>query len=229
MSEPDDRSSAGVPPEGVRLVQEVQDLGFQAARTVVERFGELFDQFAAGSAGGGPRKERDTPPTSSGWWGSDRSAQGMQSDVQRAADSYFAVLGQLSDAGLRFLDVARWWQPPAAPAQPAALQLPDVAPGGRVSAKLWLHNTTAAAAVGLRPWCPGLVSHAGAAVPPDAVTCAPARIDRLEPDASAEVLVTATVAADATPGAYHGLVLVDGLPDVVFPLRLTVRRGEGGS
>ncbi len=207
--------------EAARLVQEVQNLGFEAARTIVERFGEIFAQFAAGNGGpgaSGPGSDGGGPAL--GFSGFNRSAQAFQSDMQRAADSYVAVMGQLNEACLRFLDATRWWQP--ASADQGDLLLPDVAPGGRVSARLWLHNTTASAAVNLRPWCPGLASHTGASLSADAVTCAPQRIDRLDPDASRELLVTVAVGDDAAPGAYHGQLLVDGLPDVVFPLRIAV-------
>ena len=44
--------------------------------------------------------------------------------------------------------------------------------------------------------------------------------DRLEPGASRELLVTVAVAEDAIAGAYHGQLLVEGLADVVFPLRV---------
>jgi hypothetical protein len=203
-------SSAG---EAARLVQEVQNLGFEAARTIVVRFAELFAQFAAGSLG-------TATGATSGFSAPNKNAQTLQSDVQRAADSYFALLCQLNEAGLKFLDATRWWSPPAA--APDDLTMPDVAPGGRVSAQLWLHNTTAAAAVGLRPWCPGLVSHSGASLPAAAVTCMPERIDRLDADDSRKVVVTLAVGEDAVPGAYHGQLLVDGLPDVVFALRATV-------
>ena len=77
----------------------------------------------------------------------------LQSDMQRAADAYLAILGQLNEAGLRFLDATRWWEPAAL--EQGDLRLPDVAPGGRASARLWLHNTTASPATDLRPWCPG--------------------------------------------------------------------------
>ena len=87
---------------------------------------------------------------------------------------------------------------------------------------LWLHNTTAAPAANLRPWCPGLSSPGGASLATNTVTCGPERIARLEPDASVELLVTAAVEDDAAPGVYHGQLLVDGLPDVTFPLRLVV-------
>ena len=150
----------------------------------------------------------------------------LQSDVQRATDAYVALLSQLSELGLRFfdatrwLDATRWWEPPVS--EHDELRLPRVAPGGRASARVWLHNTTASTAVGLRPWCPGLASHAGASLPATAVTCAPARIDHLDPHASRELLVTVAVGEDASPGTYHGQLLVDGLPDVVFPLRVCV-------
>ena len=37
------------------------------------------------------------------------------------------------------------------------------------------------------------------------------------------------VGEDAAPGAYHGQLLVDGLPDVVFPLRARVLPAPNGS
>ncbi len=205
--------------EAARLVREVQDLGFEAARTIVERFTEIFSQFAG--MDGGTRPLRDGGRSTSGSWGFDRSAQTLASDMQRAADSYLAIMGQLNEAGMRFLDASRWFQQTPG-AQQKELRLPDVAPGGRVSARLWLHNTTASTATDLRPWCPGLVSHSGPSLPTTTVTCAPERIDRLDPDASREVLITVTVGEDASSGAYHGQLLVDGLPDVVFPIRAQV-------
>ena len=95
--------------------------------------------------------------------------------------------------------------------------------GGRVSAHLWLHNTTSSSASGIRPWCPGLTSHSGVALPSSAITCAPARIELLDPGASVDILVTAAIGDEAPAGTYHGLVLADGLPEVVFPLRIRVQ------
>ena len=66
------------------------------------------------------------------------------------------------------------------------------------------------------------VQSGGASLATNTVTCGPERIARLEPDASVELLVTAAVEDTAAPGVYHGQLLVDGLPDVTFPLRLVV-------
>ena len=233
MSETKDGPFAANAAEAARLVREVQDLGFEAAQTIVGRFCELFGQFAAGNGGAGAAARPGGGGSSGsggsgggsgspfGFWGSDRSRQALQADMQRAADSYMAIMGQMNEAGLRFLDATRWWQQ-APSTEQSDLRLPDVAPGGRVSARLWLHNTTAAPAANLRPWCPGLSSPGGASLPTNTVTCGPERIERLEPDASVEVLVTAAVEDAAAPGLYHGQLLVDGLPDVTFPLRLVV-------
>jgi hypothetical protein len=231
VSEHDDEPSGSAPAQVAHLVQEVQELGFQAARSIVERFAALFDQFAASTGGTGRTDGADAEGDASVSGmiaGSAPSGPVTQADVQQAASSYFAVLGELNEAGLRFLDAVRWWQPPTNAEHNGGLRLPDVAPGGRVSAKLWLHNTTAKDARDLRPWCPGMTDHTGAAMDASAVTFAPTRLDRLDPDASAEILVTADVARDATPGVYHGLILVDGLPEVVFPLRVAVRSSERG-
>jgi hypothetical protein len=204
--------------DAARLVQEVQELGFQAARTVVERFCELFTQFAAANGATGTPPQGAAPPF--GFWNSTPSMQAWQSDLQRAADSYTALMRQMNEAGFRFLQASQWW-PPSETDQ-GDLRLPDIAPGGRVSARVWLHNTTASAETDLRPWCPGLASHSGAALPTAAVSCAPERIDRLEPGSSRELVVTVVVGEDVAAGAYHGQLLVDGLADVVFPLRVSV-------
>ena len=230
--------------EAARLAREVQDLGFEAARTIVERFVEIFDQFATtnGRAGTG---RRNGDSGDGGWqqwrwrwrwrWrtgvrlvGIGRAPCGPRSPTCNGRPRpTSAMLGQLNEAALGFLDASRWfdptrwWEPPAAE-QGDLLRLPDVAPGGRASAHLWLHNTTASAAVDLRAWCPGLASHSGASLPATAVTCAPEKIDRLEAGASRQILVTVAVGEDAPAGTYHGQLLVDGLPDVVFPLRARV-------
>ncbi len=212
--------------EAARLAREVQDLGFDAAQTIVTRFVEMFAQFAganggAGGAGGAGRTRPDgTAESPFRLVGSVQSMRSMQSDMQRAADAYMAMFRQLSEVGLRYLDASRSWG--FSEPDHDELRLPRVAPGGRSSARVWLHNTTASPAVDLRPWCPGLADHKGAALPATAVTCAPGRIDRLGPDASCELLVTVHVGQDASPGTYHGQLLVDGLPDVVFPLRVGV-------
>lgn len=227
MSGGDDPFAAGAA-EAARLAREVQDLGFVAARTIVERFVEIFSQFAAANGGAGAPRQSSGGKPAFGVSGSDWSARTVQSDMQRAADAYVAILGQLNEAGLRFFDATtRCWEPSGA--EQGELRLPDVAPGGRASARLWLHNTTASAAADLRPWCPGLAGHTGVLLPANVVTCAPARIDRLDPDASREILVTVALGEDAPPGAYHGQLLVDGLPDVVFPLRVRVLAQTNGS
>ena len=153
-------------------------------------------------------------------WGSDASLRQLQSDMARATDAYLAVLTQLNEASLRYLDAARWREPAAS--ERDEVLLPLVAPGGRSSARLWLHNTTSAGALDLRPWCPGLATHSGTTIPTTAVTCQPARIDRLEAGASHELVVTVAVGEEDRPGVYHGQLLVDGLPDVVLPIRVRV-------
>jgi hypothetical protein len=221
MSGTDDDPIAAGAAEAARLAQEVQNLGFDAARTIAERFVEVFAQFATANGGAGTSRADSGGGPGSGVWGSGRSGRSLASDMQRATEAYVAILGQLNEISLRCLDASRWWE--ASAAEPGDLRLPDVAPGGRVSAKLWLHNTTATAAVELRPWCPGLASHTGVSLPGSAVTCTPGRIDRLDPGASREILVTVAVGEDAHPGAYHGQLLVEHLPDVVFPLRIRVQ------
>jgi hypothetical protein len=236
VSSTDEGAFAAGAAEAARLAREVQDLGFVTARTIVERFVEMCAQFTTSSgasgAGGvdavdGADRNADQARRAGGaappfwFWGSDASLRKMQSDMLRATEDYMAVLNQLNDASLRFFDATRWWAP--AGAERGDLLLPEVAAGGRASARLWIHNTTASPAVDLRPWCAGLASHSGEPIAATAVTCQPERIDRLDPDASRELVVTVAVGEEAAAGLYHGQLLVDGLPDVMFPLRLRVR------
>ncbi len=207
--------------EAARLAREVQILGFDAARTVVDRFAALFDQFAStmsdrgGGGGGAPASTRPfgvrVDPSSS---------RHLQSTMERAADSYFAVLSQLSDVARQYFDTSQSGTGPGGDAD--SLDLPPVAPGGRSSARLWLHNTSSAAAVGLRPWIPSLVNHAGRSLPADAVTFVPASVARLEADSSTSIVVVLEVGDDVLPGTYHGQILVERLADVVFPVTVQV-------
>jgi hypothetical protein len=215
--------------DAARLAKDVQDLGFATARTIVERFVDMFAQFAGSPAdGAGAGASTGDAGTKPPFWlgGSDGSMRKLQSDMVAATDTYLSLMGQFSEASLRLFDTTRWWQPSSA--KHDDLLLPQVAPGGRSSARLWLHNTTESTASGLRPWCPGLATHSGAALPATAVTCQPERLERLESGASREVLVTVAVPDDAAPGTYHGQLLVDGLPDVVFPLRVRVQPATAG-
>jgi hypothetical protein len=143
------------------------------------------------------------------------------------ADSYLAILGRLNETSLMFFDTARSWGAPS-PAD-AGLVMPDVAPGGRSSARMWLHNTTTAAVADVRPWARRLVSHAGDRLPAGAVAFAPDRIARLDAGQSREILVTIDLAGKAAPGPYHGQVLVEGLPDAAFPITARVLPRAPGS
>jgi hypothetical protein len=208
--------------EAARLAREVQNFGFDAARTVVDRFAAIFEQFTSTMGDRGAAGEGARAPAPPFHLRADPGAyRRLQSDMQRAADSYLAVLGQLNELALQYLDTSR--SDTGAGQDADGLDLPEVAPGGRSSARLWLHNTTSTAAVGLRPWIPSLVNHAGRSLPAGAVTFVPAGVDHLEADSSRAIVVVLDVGDDALPGTYHGQILVERLPDVVFPLSVHVR------
>ena len=219
----DDRYGPGWPfavdaEEAARLAKDVQDLGFEAARTVVDRFVAMYGEFYAtvmNEAFQG-RKSGPSAGPSAGAGSNGGGYQRMQSDMQRMTDSYLAILGRLNETSLMFFDTARTWgvRSPAV----ESLVIPDVAPAGRSSARMWLHNTTTSAVANVRPWTRRLVSHTGARLPAAAVAFSPKRIDRLDAGESQEILVTVHVDDDAAPGPYHGQVLVEGLPDAAFPI-----------
>jgi hypothetical protein len=203
--------------EAARLAREVRDLGFDSARLVVDRFVEMFERFSkdtvAEEHNGSSRLRLRTDGGES---------RALQSEAERALDSYLAVLRRLNDASLAMLD-----ETPRAPGPDGgdALTLPEVSPGGRTSARVWLHNTSTSAVLVARPWSPGLTSHNARRIPAGSVTFSPSRIERLDPGQSCELLVMARVAGDATLGSYHGLILVEHLPEIAFPLKIEVVPG----
>ena len=206
--------------DAARLAAEVQELGFDAARMIVERFVELFDGYRGGaSAASGTRAGPSRPAPAVFFRVDDSARRRMQAEAQRALESYFDVLRRVGDLSFGYLDGGRSEREGAAG---DGLELPDVAPGGRTSTRLWLHNSTGSAAAGLRPWTSGLVSHDGSTLGAELVAFRPERVDRLDPGASTEILVAVTAPADAPLGLYHGQILVEGLDTTAFPVRVRV-------
>ena len=209
MSDSDrvDRLFGTDPAEAARLAAEVQRLGFDAARLVVDRFAQMFDRFSRDGGGGGGGVQLSN---------GDGDYRRLQAQAQRALESYLAVWNEFSALTAAFPGVAG-----NGATAPETLALPDISPGGRSSARLWLHNTTTSAAVDLGVWTTPLINHAGTALDPALLTFTPGQFRRLDPGESAEILVVLRVPSDTPCGTYHGLVLVKHLPDTAF--RLSVR------
>ena len=123
-----------------------------------------------------------------------------------------------------FADLPWLWPTPTRQraARSDALILPDVGPGGRCSAKMWLHNPTRSRFLSLRLWSQGFVTHDGIALSPSAITFTPAKLATVDPDSSVEITASVAAPDSAVPGTYHAQVLVDGLPEEVFPARVNV-------
>jgi hypothetical protein len=204
--------------DATRLAREVQDLGFQAARLVVDQFVDVFERYRSSTSRTDSPAENGSPARSPDvrLWADHDGFRRLQSDAQRALDSYLAVVRRLADMSTAFLDGS-----PGAGEQ-EQLVFPDVAPGGRCSARLWLHNTTASAATGLRPWATGLMSHAGERLPSEAVTFDPDRVERLDPGESRPLVAMLEAPAAAPLGSYHGQVLVERLPEMALAVVVRV-------
>ena len=169
---------AGVTPDaGTRLAEQIRDLGFDSARSVIGRFAQLFEQFHGG----------------------------IGSPVEiNPLDWLRPRLGDLPEEGT------------------TPLRLPDVAPGGRSSSRMWLHNPTSTDVGHLRFWTPGLTTHDGRAIAAPAIAFDPASLDLIGANSSIVIVVSVDVPPGATAACYHGLVMVDGLADCAFPLMLNV-------
>ncbi|TMK53057.1 MAG: polyprenyl synthetase family protein, partial [Actinobacteria bacterium] len=151
----------------------------------------------------------------------DPAERRLKAAAERGFDGCLRVLGSLDEltAPLLARGLSRVSRSEGAS---DILTLPDAGPGGRSSARLWLHNTTATRMRGLRPWTPGLFSDTGRTLPASAIEFAPLSIQRLDAGQSQEILVAADVPAGSHLGVYHGQILVENLPDVAFLLSLKV-------
>jgi len=95
-------------------------------------------------------------------------------------------------------------------------------PGRKGSAEVWLHNGTAEPTTALRPHCGDLRAHDGSTLPASTLRFEPASLDELPARSSRGLVVTADVADGVPGGAYRGVLLVAGAPDVWLPIVVTV-------
>jgi hypothetical protein len=98
-------------------------------------------------------------------------------------------------------------------------------PGRTGSAEVWLHNGTGEPRTGLRLHCGDLRAHDGSTLPASVLRFDPASLDELPARSSRGVVVVAEVADGVPGGAYRGVLLVAGAPDVWLPIVVTVAGG----
>jgi hypothetical protein len=200
-----------------RLAVEVQRLGLSTADAVVSRFVRLVGDFGAdrvdrgGSETDGSGRVRMVAD--------DSAYRRLQADLERALEGYLRLLRELHETALPLLGRT---DDGSATDGSGRLELPQVRPGGSSSGRVWLHNTSAAEAHALRPWTPGLCTHSGAAIEPGHVTFDPPLVPTLPIDESAALLVMVSAPPDAAPGVYHGVLLVENLPEQSMPLAVEV-------
>ena len=174
---------------------EIRDLGFRAASEVVDRFIRLM--------GDDPR-----PPSQPA--GEDRSAfRQLRADLARAVDANLDLVRRAFDLYAGAVDRLLGGDPGA---DSRHFQMPAVLPGHQASSTLWIHNTTAAAASGLRLHGSDLVSHLGDTISAVGWRFEPTVIDIAPPGSSLPVMVDLQVSKDTPPAIYRGHVFVTNLP-----------------
>jgi hypothetical protein len=215
-----------------RMVAEVQRLGLDTARMVIDRFSELAGQWPSAAWRDGTcappaapqARGASTPdPPAAVVAGPQRQ---LQADAERAVDAYLNVVRRLYNVVAGFAAVPSG---PSSGAGPEPLRLPPASPGGTTSAYAWLHNTTSEAVAGLLPRAADLVDHQGHHLPGGSLSFDPATVAQLDPGGSRQLLATLRVPVDAVPGTYHGLVLVEHLPALALQVVAEVRPAAEGA
>jgi hypothetical protein len=195
-------------------LDEVQQQAIDAAMRVAAQLGgagaSLADLTWLGDrdAGGGPREPGARPDVGR-----------MRGDVARAAETFVELLRSMMDVGFDALEELARRSPP----QPTG----RAAPGEITRIECSLRNDRGEPVRAARPLVHGLVSGLGELL--DAVvTVAPDELV-LDGHERAPVTVEVHVSPIATPGHYHGLLLVSGLPDTAIPIQLVVVDPEAGA
>lgn len=187
--------------EARQLIGDVQRLGIDTARGVVERFSAMVG--AAVVKQGAASTQRDTQP--------------FNDVVAAAFAAAAAVAGTAADA-------ARRWSANEAEAQHGG-KVRILVPHGasRGTASFWLHNQTTAPIVDLAVAATGLVGEAGT-IERDAVSISPETVASLGPGASQEITVTVT--AEALPeGAYRGLIVAPAMDELSIVIAVIIGSG----
>lgn len=184
----------------IDAVTDVQRRSVQAAAALVERLIATVDGHAT------TNDAADGPPT-----GDDDAVAGFARLWRESMTSFAAAMTGGENAAPR-IDVSTG-------AIPVPLRIALDAATDEGVVEVWMHNPTADALDKLRVHCTALQAHDGSPLAA-AVTVSPDAFD-LPPRSSRGVEIRVTAPA-ALPGAYRGLVLVDGLPEQWLPIEITV-------
>jgi hypothetical protein len=197
--------TAGLTAGARDLIGEVRRFGLYSAATVVDRYVEIVDR-AISRDGLVPAPARED--AGAGW----------------PADT--AV--QVAAAWLRLLDSTSALLRTEAAREPAAatLVLPAVGPGRVSEVSFWIHNTTSSPASDVVLHATPLMSSTGDALPAEAVTLVPSRLDLLPAGTSREVRLRALVPAGQPAACYLGMLLTSAAPSEPMVVRLEVAEAE---
>ena len=207
------------------LIGEVQRLGFETARGVADRFGEMA---------GGAFADRVRAPRL------DSIVEAWQSLIERSGDpqtqaKMVATAETMTKAAIDFCQVV--WDavvtavPEPGPTGAGSSQDPSgksgvfigsTSPGQTVEGDVFVHIAagTNAEVVVLRAG--SLHAGPGESIEDSAIRLEPAQIDGPKPGESYRVKVAIDVPPDASSGTYHGLLFTLTEPDSVVNLRLEV-------
>jgi hypothetical protein len=197
----DDRSAP-------RLVEEVRRFGLVSADLIVDRYVRLTEQTIDGSPRNGGAPPSAGIPAS--------SVPGLAEGTAALAGGWLRLLegtAALADSAL------------AGGTPLGTLELPPTDAGLSAEGSLWLHNTTSSP----RPVefaATTLAAPGGCALPADAVSLSPSRLDPSGPRSSTEIRVRVRVPGGQPPGHYQGLLLSSAAEQPVL-LRLEVRATDG--
>jgi hypothetical protein len=194
------------------MLDEVQRQALEAALRITAELSSLSGGLAdaawlrEATGRGGAVGPEDPPPIDVGR---------LRTDVARAADTFADLLRAVLDVGFDAMDeLAR---------RPGARVSSAAPPEGTATVTCAVRNGPDAAN-GLRAHVPQLASVDGDVLEAP-VSVVPERFD-LQPHERIELRATVELPADATPGRYHGLLLVSGLPDAAHPITFEVSAPE---
>ena len=205
-----------------RLIGEAQRFGFETARNVSARFGDLADSDLGSRAMGSPPVEA----AMSAW----RSLVD-QATSSEAQEQFTAAAQTFGEA---FVDMwqAAWQVFTDSTSEVgfggftwptrAGADLGTVTAGSSATGKAYVHVGRDNVPNTVKIRAGSLATGAGGEIPAEAVSVDPDQIDSPDPGRSYEITVTVDVPRDAAPGRYHGFLFALTEPESAVSIHLEV-------
>ncbi len=211
------------------LIEEVQRLGFETARGVADRFGDMADGAFSGRAGRIPQAE----DVANAWQsfiersGDPEMQERMVATAETMTKAAIDICQTAWDAVVESMPAGGFpgFGAPSPSSSGGGVKIGSTPPGHTVTGAVYIHLAAQVDAPKIALRASALHAGSGDVIDDAAIHLDPAEIDDPKPGESYRVGVSVDVPRDAAAGNYHGLLFTLIEPENVINLQLEVTDG----